>query len=1856
MINTDGSATVFIDDGSGYEATSTGVGIEAIVGSAIGGERFFQLQTGGTQAPVAKAFLQTTLGAPFAIQGGDTLAVIVGGVTYQHTFATTDFLSPNAATAYEITASINKDTALGFEATTAGGGVYVVIRAIAETDDSIQVTIPTTDTGRNAAIQMGFPSNLIETLRLYKNNVPLNKDGATASVLSQAQQLWSATIANGDTIGISVDGTQEITYTILNSDFLATGLYTSVSYTNSLASWVEVFNNKFTGVTASIVGQQIELTSNLGASNRAEVVIDPTSTLVTKGMFSSSVGLSSQGKASDFTLDRNTAQFELVTPLVTGDELSAGTIDTQATVTSAAISSGNVTFTADAHVWILIDAPGTIIPTGVTSNSQIAVSTPSANVVRYTSNIIGAFANVLPGDYVIIWSTELPSANDQIEGRVHAVTGTTLDVLITPAEWALIVPTAGIVFQQGFVICRTNNVPQKFKLAAGTYSLDQIAQALQAQTVNLTFTVSQEEFVNVATTTLDTTGSVFVVTADAQGQLIDLPVGKLAQSETSLLAFYDSGAEQAQLPLFIHAPFAAGSYANPIDSYITTLTSSISLSGRDPNELICFLHPYGTIRDAQPYGENVQESAVSGTTIGINQQPDVRRVRNVDRFYIGSPLNFGHADTAVVVLDNNPSGETFTIPFYRDAQANSTYAVSQFNFNAYDTATGPTASFTAQFPGFNFSNFKVLMQAKKVLKPTPSQTAILYRAVQWGRSGEKITVAYVYPSAANASLGSSITVGQTVDITISLGSGNSVTSFTNASTVWNVTVTANNPAAGTDQVTFTYSGTGTAPALTLTGGEYVNISNQTGFSPSLQGIFRVSTASGFLPTSTSFSIQVPTGSVSPQAGVLTGVNNGIVFYKPNTSTAAQIAAYVNASLSQYISAALVNDVGSTGSGIPLLSTYEDSGFTTPNIQLQDGINWIASSNVGGSPQFVFKNALAYYTDGPGGAWYTFNNNSYGASTGGEMIVFVPTTMQQVYALIRVLAVTGFSTVGNIDLVDRTQRLELTTQTLGSQGAIQIIGGTGNEYVTPILGAGELLDLNFMTASVNNVAGAGIHSGQYFRLQASRAQNKIAGFSSNTSITTLGNDPTTGQSTVEMLGRTLTQRYFGQPRSFIRTQGDTFRVEKQGALVCVSWDNLSGTNPIFVKSSLNFNDSGGGTYNAMIVANTSDIQFTILTGNANFTELSIGDQITINISGGLSVNNGTFLVTGVSQNGTVLQVTNPDAANVFSSGTFTFTGNANPGDIFTVGATHLTAVASSPGPNQFLIGGSSTVTAANLSATIAALPQVTSSANGNVVTVRGTFVGQSLALAYTPSSTTEVTVSGASIVGGTFTAGQFSASSDVSEGDTVTFKAPFNILNQGTFRVIRQYSNSVYIENTNVVEEEVTLVLNSISLGFDSTTSFKVNATNHSIYLNWNGVGTQPHLENANVGDVVTFGTDFSGANQGSFMVTSSGPALNSIWQFTMPTGAQLTASGAGNYFEFNSAGNVNLYYVWFNVNGGNSDPAPGGRTGVQVAVLSGDTATSIAAKTALAITGAASAFVTATSNGSILQLALTGSTATADPINVTMPAPFAINIIQEGQTTFLECVNPSAVNQSTVFVNNVLQCHRPQMQFYEYEATVAGDLFGVAGNVIGSSNAGTYTVFQVINRNTIIVTGAISSVTNVSLNGNETAIFVEEGIPYYGYKQVFLVSAEPGTTTTNELVFDTSLQYPKINQAAGVTMTSLGKLDFSTVLANGLDSYRYNTGLIERLTELFMAILATQSLIQASEQLGPTFLFKNLLRTASKSLLIYVYRRARPSTRFLSKLEVTLPHSFRPTQLVNRLPLRRLLAQRCRSQESSRLQ
>ena len=115
------------------------------------------------------------------------------------------------ATAYEVCASINGDTVLNYEAVTADNGTFVVIRPEDEVTNVIQVTTPSSSLLVDANLILQFPSQKAETLRLYKNNFLLTEDGSTASIFTEPQSLWSPTIASGDTLSLSVDGTAPIT-------------------------------------------------------------------------------------------------------------------------------------------------------------------------------------------------------------------------------------------------------------------------------------------------------------------------------------------------------------------------------------------------------------------------------------------------------------------------------------------------------------------------------------------------------------------------------------------------------------------------------------------------------------------------------------------------------------------------------------------------------------------------------------------------------------------------------------------------------------------------------------------------------------------------------------------------------------------------------------------------------------------------------------------------------------------------------------------------------------------------------------------------------------------------------------------------------------------------------------------------------------------------------------------------------------------------------------------------------------------------------------------------------------------------------------------------------------------------------------------------------------------------------------------------------------------------------------------------------------------------------------------------------------------------------------------------------------
>lgn len=1400
QIFTDGDkTTLFIDNGQGYEEKTRGVGLELIVDSALGGEDRFQLSTGGSQTSIAKAFLKSNQTAPFGINPNDRLAVLVGGVLSEHVFLEGDFRSNGFATAFEVVSSINSNSDLAFSARTIDNGTRVVLSAKSETEEFIQKTNPTT--GNDAGIALGLAVTESQTLRLYKNNKPLSRNGRNAVLETQNQSSWSSTITTGETLIISVDGTSPITYTITDSDFAAEGTFSTVSNTNSLQSWVNVFNAKITGVTASINGNRVVFTSNLGTNSRAKLEIDSASTLVSKNMFASNGVLVSEGQEADFTLSRNTAQLKLTAPLEAGDSLTAGSDFTEGSIKSEPILGGSVTLPADAKMWFILDnQDAEIVPHGVTGDSIIHFSKQPSNILRLRSNITNAFDSVQPGDYVIIWSLEL-NGNNRLEGRVHA-TGTDVEandyfeIKVTSSEYAAAVAESPVTYSEGLVFVRTDVPPQKVSIAAGSYNINTIANDLESQVQGLDTTTENDEIIILSTSNKEEDGNIFLPTFNDAAKNLNFTLGDSASSTFSHFGFFRDDKSSTGFPAFVHGKMSQDRTADPSSSFIANVESAIDLTalGVDPNWLMCMQNPYlsngSYILDAQGYDECVQIDDISGgTTVDIDDSKTIKRVRIDDRFYVLRPLDFAYNDSITLVLDSNPAEKTFPINLYRRAITNTTMPINSDEFRAYDVDAGATTEFNEFFgDDFSFKNYKAMMQARNIIDPSSGtdEDAIIYRAAVWGKAGENYDVGYVYPTSANQSVSSTVTVLDKVRIRISLQSGAAVANNIDGTTEWDVTVSPNTPVAGVEEVTYTHNGTGTNPAMTtLTAGNYVTINGNGEFSSENTGTYRISSA-----TSTSFTIRRKNGTGVAENNIATLTTNTISLFEDAATTAQDIKDHVDSDLSDWISAELLDDNGTTGAGEISLSTHEDNDFATDSesLSLVDGINWLASSDLDASApdaQFEFKRTLQLPS---------FNTNTAEAYkfSDGEEVRFIPTTIGQLTEFINILAVTGFKTLGEISTAIRDQRLQLATQILGSDGSVQVSGGAGNAVQAQVSGSSIRVNgTDLMKTTISKASSNGINADSWLRLEASNLQRKDTGVSFTTQVTITPNQPSPTTSIVELGNRDIADRYFGEPRNFFRSRSRAFQVEYHGSLVNISWDEVTGSDPQFTKS-VEFNDAAGGDMSVSFNSDFLTTEYTITSGDRNFTEAQAGDQIVIQNFAD-SENNGTFTVVGVSDDGLTISVDNQNGVSA----------------------------------------GSATVASGDISIT-----------------------------------------------------------TDIKEGDTIEIAEPFDVLNQGSFRVVRRFENSIYIENDAAVEERVVVSDNLRDLGFDATTEFDVTVPG-PMKIEWNGNGTEPTLENAKLGDSVTVGTGFASANQGTFMVVDSGDNYIELANSKAVAETNVTVTGVG---------------------------------------------------------------------------------------------------------------------------------------------------------------------------------------------------------------------------------------------------------------------------------------------------------------------------------------------------------------------------
>lgn len=114
--------------------------------------------------------------------------------------------------------------------------------------------------------------------------------------------------------------------------------------------------------------------------------------------------------------------------------------------------------------------------------------------------------------------------------------------------------------------------------------------------------------------------------------------------------------------------------------------------------------------------------------------------------------------------------------------------------------------------------------------------------------------------------------------------------------------------------------------------------------------------------------------------------------------------------------------------------------------------------------------------------------------------------------------------------------------------------------------------------------------------------------------------------------------------------------------------------------------------------------------------------------------------------------------------------------------------------------------------------------------------------------------------------------------------------------------------------------------------------------------------------------------------------------FTLIPASAITS---GQSFNINTALDANKYYVWFNKDGAGGDPHVIGRVGIPVAIISADSALTVASKTNTALNLVAGFSSVDNLNGTIT-VSRTSAGITADSSNNNMGVGFSIAVIQQG--------------------------------------------------------------------------------------------------------------------------------------------------------------------------------------------------------------------------------------------------------------------
>jgi hypothetical protein len=744
----DSTSSLIFDDGSGYEPNFIGASYETVIDEAVGGETEAQMR----QKPIAQARVMNVNNSPYNLESVASISVIINNVQKTHYFNPSEFKVPSSATAFEVMASINANSELHFNASTANGGTNLVLYPRDKNYNNIKVVSATS--GLDANTFFGFPLTEVLTLRLYKNDLPLYQDGYEARLYSKIKSEWLTGISSGDTLSYIIDGTVEITATLTTTDFQKVDPQAIVSSSTAIDVWAKVFNNKLPGVITTVVGEKLAFSSARGANSDAS--IEFTGGTLLSQIFDVGADLYTTGKEADYTLNPQTGQIGFTVPLLPKDKITAGSRYARGSITSGNISAGPGT---NGRIWIVADGDVQSIPNELSPNSTINFSKVGT---KLTIAADAAFGKVEKNDWIIIWanSTETTLKNFQGFWKVEdcALGSITVDDGTEVRPSAVLSANASRI-----AVVRTKAPVQELDFTSG--SLSNFISQIKTQLTGIDVDVVGSK-IKLSTTTMDETGEIYVAAADEGGQTLGLPIGSAVKNTSSHYGFIAKADSDAGFP-----SFTFGELGTIVDSSTVADPEYENLGGVN-GDYIEILPKHDLVNSSE-MPESNKNNRLFVTDYKSNYLPAQRRLYLVppsymdmgniptayysafpenphrsilqagDRYIIRSSYKFDSNDSAIVIADGDAEVKTYTLPVARKLTVSDNSTPTTQDFSAADLESSLALSNPSSFYDFNFNDFKVFRQAHVNL--TDGTYNVKIKSADFGPAGNKMRVGFVYP-------------------------------------------------------------------------------------------------------------------------------------------------------------------------------------------------------------------------------------------------------------------------------------------------------------------------------------------------------------------------------------------------------------------------------------------------------------------------------------------------------------------------------------------------------------------------------------------------------------------------------------------------------------------------------------------------------------------------------------------------------------------------------------------------------------------------------------------------------------------------------------------------------------------------------------------------------------------------------------------------------------------------------------------------------------------------------------------------------------------------------------------------------